>query len=117
MTELERLGARLAQLRREKAARDRTDIDAKVVAKAVKTSAASYSRYEAGLVMPREDVFGRLCAYYGVTRSWLRYEEGERFPSDDEGVRLLTEAARKGMEAPPATSTARRRVGGKKSSG
>lgn len=78
MTDLQRFGERLAQLRREKAAHDRRDLEMKDVAKAVKTSLSNYSRYEAGLVKPRDEVLGRIADYFGVRRAWLIWGEGDR---------------------------------------
>lgn len=73
-------GDRLAQERREKGCRERTDVLQKHVAKAIKTSATNVSRWEAGEVMPGKKFLARLAHYFGVTVSWLHYGEGERTP-------------------------------------
>jgi len=78
VTTLQAFAARLAQERRQKAARDRRDIGQKDVAKAVKTTPASVSRWESGLNMPDDDTVIRLAAYFGVTPSWLRYGQAPR---------------------------------------
>lgn len=75
---LQRFAKRLAQLRREKAALEERDIDHKAIAKAVGASVASVSRWESGEVFPGDAYLKKLAEYYGVTRAWLRYEEGER---------------------------------------
>lgn len=80
MAKGETLGSRLAQERREKAVRDREDIDRSVVAKAIGVSPSTYSRYEADLTKPPDDVLGLLARYYGTTRAYLRFGEGERYP-------------------------------------
>lgn len=80
----ELFGARLAQLRRQKAADEGRDIEKQTVAKAVGVSKASYGRYEAGLSMPDEEIMGKLADYFGVTRSWLHYGEGQRTPAPPE---------------------------------
>lgn len=66
-------GERVAQERREKAARDRRDIGQKDVAEAVRTTPATVSRWEAGLNMPDDAVLSKLASYFGVTPAWLRY--------------------------------------------
>lgn len=71
-------GKRLAQLRREKAVDDHRDLDRREVAKAIGASPSSVTRWENGEVFPGEDTLADLAKYYGVTRSWLRFGEGER---------------------------------------
>ena len=80
MSHAQGFGERLAQERREKAARDRRDITQRDVAKAVNLTSAAISRYEAGDVIPNDDILARLAAYYGIRPSWLRYGEGEKYP-------------------------------------
>lgn len=70
---------RLAQERREKAARDQQDLSSAMVAKAVKVTPSSYSRYENDLAKPDDDDLSRIASYFGVTRSWLRFGEGEKY--------------------------------------
>lgn len=77
------LGQRLAQLRREKAAREERDIDQTEIAKAIGIGAkrqAYISRWENGYVVPKDDVLKKLADYYGVTPGWLRYGEGDKVP-------------------------------------
>ncbi len=78
-------GDRLAQQRREKAARDQRDIGQKEVAEAVGASEPSVSRWEAGIGVPRDATIQRLADYFGVTPGWLRYGDGEA--TDNSGVK------------------------------
>lgn len=79
MTDFGRFGERIAQERREKAARDRRDIGQKEVATAIGASASAVSRWENGEGLPDdEDKFLRLAEFFGVRPGWLRYGEGER---------------------------------------
>lgn len=80
MSLAEAFGERLAQERREKAARERRDITQRMVAKEVGLTSAAISKYEAGDTIPNDDILGRLAAFYEVRTSWLRYGEGERSP-------------------------------------
>jgi transcriptional regulator with XRE-family HTH domain len=73
VAKLEEFGLRVSQERRLKAARDCCDIGQKDVAKAVGTTPASVSRWEAGLNMPSDRQLEKLAAYFGVTAAWLRY--------------------------------------------
>lgn len=100
MSAAQGFGDRLAQERREKAARERRDIAQRDVARAVGVSAASLSRYEAGDTLPDDEVIERLAAYYGVSRSWLRYGEGSRTPGTEGMADTATGAPR--MEQRPA---------------
>lgn len=68
----------MAQERREKAARERRDISQRDVAEAVGTSGANVSRWEAGQAIPGEEFLAKLATFFGVSRAWLRYGEGER---------------------------------------
>lgn len=81
MPKQEQLGERLAQLRREKAVETRKDLNAYDIAKAVGVSQPTYSRYEANITTPDDAILGRIAEYFGVTRSWLRYGEGEKSPT------------------------------------
>lgn len=76
-------GDRLAQERREKAARDRCDISQKDVAEAVGSSAPSVSRWEKGGPPPSDATLERLARYFGVTMGWLRYGQEPRRAPDD----------------------------------
>ncbi len=86
----ETLGERLAQLRREKAANDRRDIDQADVAKAIGLPGKqSYvSRWEAD-VIPRDEILKKLADYYEVTIGWLRYGEGQKRLDPLYGVKIL----------------------------
>lgn len=107
-------GDRLAQERREKAARERTDVMQKDVADAVGTTPATVSRWEQGLVKPGDAMMEKLAAYFGVTPSWMRYGQRPREPDtstvdvvrDYEGAEPGT--AKRTVEAkkPPAKKAA-----------
>jgi transcriptional regulator with XRE-family HTH domain len=71
-------GERLAQERREKAAREHRDITQRDVARAVGLTSAAISNYEKGGTIPNDDILAKLAAFYGVRPSWLRYGEGEK---------------------------------------
>lgn len=71
------LGWRLAQARREKAAREHRDIQQADVAKAVGASKASVSRWENDIDIPREGALAKLAKYLGVTPAYLRYGIGK----------------------------------------
>lgn len=75
-------GERLAQERREKAARDRRDITQRDVAKKVGLTGAAISKYESGETIPNDDILKRLADFYGVRPGWLRYGEGDKYPSE-----------------------------------
>lgn len=82
------LGARLAQERRRKAYEEERDIDRTMIAEAVGTTHSSISRYEADVTKPDDEMLGKLAAYFGVTRSWLRFGEGERLPPSSTEIEL-----------------------------
>lgn len=90
----ETLGNRLARERRRKAHDEDADLDGKDIAKAVGVSASTYSRYEADLTKPDDDTMAKLANYFGVTRGWLRFGEGERLPPSTTEVKLSPHAAR-----------------------
>lgn len=75
---VEGFGARLAQERREKAARDRRDLTQADIAKAIGSSGPSVSRWEAGLGVPSDRMVEALARYFGVTPAWLRYGQEPR---------------------------------------
>ena len=79
MTPAQAFGERLAQERREKAARERRDITQRTVAQAVGLTSAAISKYEAGDTIPSDDILGKIAAFYGVRPSWLRYGEGPKY--------------------------------------
>lgn len=82
MAKPQTLGSRLAQERREKAAREAVDIGQADIAKRVGVSVATYSRYEADITKPDDEILGKIADYFGVTRGWLRFGEGEKRPVD-----------------------------------
>lgn len=67
------LGERIAQARREKAARERRDITRADVAKAVGVVPSAVTFWETDQKQPREDALAKLAAYLGVTPAFLRY--------------------------------------------
>lgn len=67
------LGRRLAQARREKAAREHRDIQQADLAAAAGASKASVSRWENDHDRPREAALAKLAKYLGVTPAYLRY--------------------------------------------
>jgi transcriptional regulator with XRE-family HTH domain len=85
------LGFRLAQTRREKQVADERDIDFGEIAKAARVSISTYSRYEADITKPDDDTLGLLASYYGVTRSWLRFGEGDKYPPPKTVIRVQDE--------------------------
>ncbi len=72
-TPVQRFGRRIAQLRRLKAVAEERDIDQKTVADAMDVAQSTVSRWEAGDVMPKDDVLVRLAEYFHVEPGWLRY--------------------------------------------
>lgn len=98
MSVIKGFGERLAQERREKAARERRDIGQKDVAAAIGSSGPSVSRWESGLGVPSDRMLEKLSRYFGVTMGYLRYGQGPReypvvsdAPQIDPNVRPLTE--------------------------
>lgn len=75
MTLAQEIGERLRQLRREKAAKDRRDVEVQEVAVAVGVSTAAYSRYENGKRKPEDSVLLRLATYFKTSRSFIRHGE------------------------------------------
>lgn len=73
MPEQQTLGWRIAQQRREKAARDGRDITQADLAEAVGASPTSVSEWEADKKAPREDALEKLAKYFKVTPAYLRY--------------------------------------------
>jgi transcriptional regulator with XRE-family HTH domain len=86
MTVMQGFGERLAQERREKAARERRDIGQKDVAEAIGSSGPSVSRWESGVGMPSEAMIVKLATYFGVKPAWLRYGQEPRI---DAGAPLI----------------------------
>lgn len=71
---------RLAQLRREKSARERRDVLQAEIALAAGVSVVTYGRYENGRRKIPDDVLIPLAQFYGVTPGFLRYGEGVERP-------------------------------------
>lgn len=67
------VGARIAQERRLKAAREARDIDQREIASVIGVTAGAVSRWENDLTVPKDDVIAKLARYFGVTPAWLRY--------------------------------------------
>lgn len=111
LTPVQAFGKRLAQLRREKAFREERDIGPIDVAKAVEAGQSSMSRWENGEVFPNDDTLGKLAGYYGVSRAWLRYGEGERVPAPKSGIIRESDPERE-ITARPAS--ARKLANGRK---
>lgn len=100
---------RLAQARREKAVLERRDITSAQVAKACRVTPSSYSRYENDLSKPDDEDLARIAEYFGVTRAWLRFGEGQKYPDAPiEGVRVAGPAPKPKRLADPS----RRAAGG-----
>jgi transcriptional regulator with XRE-family HTH domain len=66
---------RLAQLRREKSARERRDVLQSEIALAAGVSVVTYGRYENGKRKIPDEVIIALAAFYGVKPGFLRYGE------------------------------------------
>jgi transcriptional regulator with XRE-family HTH domain len=96
--ESQTLGWRLAQARREKAAREHRDVQQADVAKAVGASKASVSRWENDIDVPRERALTKLAAFLGVTPAYLRYGEQGGIPSS------LTGKGRRSLPDPDAVT-------------
>lgn len=110
MPKQEQLGERLAQLRRERAVLERKDLNAYDIAKAVGVSQPTYSRYEANITIPDDKTLARIAEYHGVSRSWLRYGEGERVPVT-KAVEVVAGPAPRPSRA--AASPTKRQTGGR----
>jgi transcriptional regulator with XRE-family HTH domain len=73
VSKAQEIGRRIAQARREKAAREERDIRPADVARELKVSGATVSDWESGKITPRDDALERLGAFLGVTPAYLRY--------------------------------------------
>jgi transcriptional regulator with XRE-family HTH domain len=71
---------RLAQERRLRAVAEWRDIRQQEIALALEVSPVNYNRYETGVTPIPDEVIERAAKYFGVTRAFLRYGEGERTP-------------------------------------
>jgi transcriptional regulator with XRE-family HTH domain len=77
MTRAQEVGQRIAQARRELAARERRDVQRTDLATAAGVDPSTITAWEQGKKSPREDALARLAAYLGVTPAFLRYGVGE----------------------------------------
>jgi transcriptional regulator with XRE-family HTH domain len=68
----------------------RRDVTQADVAAALETTAATVSRWEAGLNVPKEDALAKLAHYLGVTPAYLRY--GIEAPRGDAGDAIINPA-------------------------
>ncbi len=124
MIKAQTVGERIAQARREKGVRDRADVRPVDVARALEVSGATVSDWEAGKVIPREELLAKLAEFLGVTPAYLRYGVGaERKDAlaaliDPANDRRLTDEeiqrARDQVAAQRAATTAPRKRGGRK---
>jgi transcriptional regulator with XRE-family HTH domain len=92
------LGERLAQERREKSVREWRDVGHQEIADAVGISQPTYSRYESDSTKPDDETLGRLAAYFGTTRAWLRFAEGDHRPVVLKGMLPKPKAAPTGED-------------------
>jgi transcriptional regulator with XRE-family HTH domain len=67
------MAARVAQLRREKSARERRDVLQGEIAEAVGLSVVTYGRYENGKRKVPDEVVIALAEYFGTTPWFIRY--------------------------------------------
>jgi transcriptional regulator with XRE-family HTH domain len=88
MTHQQEIADRLAQLRREKSARERRDVLQREIAKAAGLSVVTYGRYESGQRKVPDEVVISLAGYYGTTPWFIRYgvEAGERAVATSEAA-------------------------------
>lgn len=91
MTGLDSIGRRLAQLRREMAARERRDIPQHVAADEIGASAGAYSRWESDLRTPNDTWLAKLARYYGTTVPFIHYGVGgKEKPAERGGLEDIT---------------------------
>lgn len=74
----QQVGARIAQERRLKAAREARDIDQRDIAKAIGVTPGAVSRWESGVTVPKDAAILALAKYFGVTPAWLHYGQEPR---------------------------------------
>lgn len=113
MTHQQEVAARLAQLRREKSARERRDIFQEEIAGAIGLSTATYSRYEKGKrKVPREVVIA-LAVYHGVTPEFIDYGVEPLPSASTHGIELsahdIEPSATHGSVSPEEVEAARER--------
>lgn len=73
MTHQQQIAERLAQLRREKSARERRDIRQDELAKVIRATSETYSRYENGKRSVPDEAIIALAKFYGVSPAFIRY--------------------------------------------
>lgn len=110
MTHQQEVAERLAQLRREKAARERRDVTQAMVAADLGIVPETYSRYENGRRKVPEDVIEAAAKYFGVTRSFLRY--GEESSAPVYGGQVSEEAVARARAKRDEAQSARKRKDG-----
>lgn len=91
------LGKRIAQARRELGVREHRDVTQLDLARAIGTTSASISEWEADKKQPREPSLVKLAKYLRVSPAYLRYGiEPPVAPMDHEqGARAYLEANKK----------------------
>lgn len=128
MTHQQDVADRLAQLRREKSARERRDVLQGEIAEQIGISSETYSRYENGKRKVPEDVVVALANFYATSPAFIRYgvvaqpiAEGQFSEAEIAAARARV-AAREGahplkpeaLEAPPDDPPARAVAGARK---
>jgi transcriptional regulator with XRE-family HTH domain len=106
VTHQQDVAARIAQLRREKSAREHRDVLQKEIARATGLSVVTYGRYENGERKVPDEAIIALAEYYGTTPWFIRYgvETSERPVATEVPVSPATiEALRSGRAAKAAT--------------
>ena len=101
MTNQLEVAARLAQLRREKSARERRDVTQAIIAADNGIVPETYSRYENGRRKVPEEVVVALAKYYGVTPAFIRYGVETSAPrklSDEEIAAARARVAARGAK-------------------
>lgn len=91
------LGKRIAQARRELGVREHRDVTQLDLARAIGTTSASISEWEADKKQPREPSLVKLAKFLGVSPAYLRYGvETTVAPMDhDEGAHAHLNATKK----------------------
>lgn len=73
MTHQQQVADRLAQLRREKSAREKRDLDQKELADVIGVTPETYSRYENAKRRVPDEAILALAEFYGVSPAFIRY--------------------------------------------
>jgi transcriptional regulator with XRE-family HTH domain len=92
VTHQQELAARVAQLRREKSARERRDVLQGEIAEAVGLSVVTYGRYENGKRKVPDEVVIALAEYFGTTPWFIRYGVVEAAGGGNPASGTLTQA-------------------------